>query len=61
VRIELINNKMIASLLAMSSGDSMLAILVGLLGAFLIHVSSKMVVYAIPFHVRTHNIICSVL
>lgn len=43
---------MIASLLEMSSGDSMLAIMVGLLGAFLIHISSKIVVYAVPFHVR---------
>jgi hypothetical protein len=43
---------MIASLLEMSSGDSMLAIMVGLLGAFLIHVASKLLVYSVPFHVR---------
>jgi hypothetical protein len=30
----------------------MLAVIVGLLGAFLIHISSKIVVYAVPFHVR---------
>lgn len=40
-----------ASLLEMSSGDSMLAVIVGLLGAFLIHIASKLVVYAVPFHV----------
>jgi hypothetical protein len=42
---------MIADMLHMSFGDSMLAIVVGLLGAFLLHVGSKLLVYAAPFHV----------
>jgi hypothetical protein len=38
--------------LDMSSGDSILAILIGLLGAFLLHVASKLLETSTPFHVR---------
>jgi hypothetical protein len=37
----------------LSSGDSVLAILIGLLGAFLLHVASKLMESSVPFHVRT--------
>jgi hypothetical protein len=38
-------------LLDMSSGDSILAILIGLLGAFLLHVVSRLMEVSVPFHV----------
>lgn len=38
-------------ILDMSSGDSILAILIGLLGAFLLHVASKLLEASVPFHV----------
>lgn len=38
-------------ILDMSSGDSVLAILIGLLGAFLLHVASKLLETSVPFHV----------
>lgn len=37
--------------LDMSSGDSVLAILIGLLGAFLLHLASKLLETSTPFHV----------
>lgn len=40
------------SILDMTSGDTLLAIMVGLLGAFLLHVASKLIVFSVPFHVR---------
>jgi len=37
----------------MTSGDSVLAILIGLLGAFLVHLASKLLSSAKPIPVRT--------
>lgn len=37
--------------LDMASGDSVLAILIGLLGAFLLHLASKLLETSTPFHV----------
>jgi hypothetical protein len=42
--------------LDMSSGDSVLAILIGLLGAFLLHLASKLLETSTPFHVSSITI-----
>jgi len=38
-------------ILDMSSGDSLLAVLIGLLGAFLLHIVSKLMESSAPYHV----------
>lgn len=42
-------------ILDMSSGDSLLAILIGLLGAFLLHIASKLLEVSVPFHVSNEQ------